>query len=346
MNPLNPKDSICILPKLSGLGGPTSFQGRLVQGLTQRGIAVHFNPADPSCRAILVIGGTKQLADIWQAKRRGVRIVQRLNGMNWIHRKRTTGLKHYLRSEYGNWNLSFIRRYFADHIVYQSQFARSWWQTRYRTVSATSSVIYNAVDLNIFTPEGAGTPPEDHIRLMIVEGHLGGGNEPGLENAARLSTLLAERIGEPVELMVVGDVPESLRKQIEFQTHAWISWAGVIPRDRIPETDRSAHLLFSADLNAACPNSVVEALACGLPVVAYATGSLPELIQESAGRVAPYGSNYWNLEPPVIENLVDAAVEVLSNLPAFRLGARKRAVENFGLDQMVESYLKDLLGDA
>jgi glycosyltransferase involved in cell wall biosynthesis len=117
----------------------------------------------------------------------------------------------------------------------------------------------------------------------------------------------------------------------------------VVGRDDIPAIDRSAHVLFSADLNAACPNSVIEALACGLPVVAYATGSLPELLEGDAGLVVPWGSNFWKLESPDIPILVDAAERVLGEQARFRAAARKRAEAAFGLDQMVEKYLAVLL---
>ena len=50
--------------------------------------------------------------------------------------------------------------------------------------------------------------------------------------------------------------------------------------ERIPAIDRSAHLLYSGDLNAACPNSVIEALACGLPVVASNVSVVPALIRD------------------------------------------------------------------
>jgi len=111
----------------------------------------------------------------------------------------------------------------------------------------------------------------------------------------------------------------------------------------VPALDRSAHVLFSADLNAACPNAVVEALACGLPVVAFDTGALPELIQNDAGRVVPYGSNYWNLEPPDIPALATAAAHILTNQEHYRAAARAHAAANFGLDAMVEQYLEALL---
>ena len=94
------------------------------------------------------------------------------------------------------------------------------------------------------------------------------------------------------------------------------SWTGSA-RD-IPELMRSSHLLFSAEINPPCPNSVIEALACGLPVVGFDTGSLRELIGDNAGRLAPYGGNPWKLEPPDVPALAKAAVEVLENQERFR----------------------------
>jgi glycosyltransferase involved in cell wall biosynthesis len=338
------KETICILPRLEGLGGPASFRARLVTGLARRGIRVHQDPRDPTCRALLVIGGTSRLNELLAARRRGLRLVQRLNGMNWIHRRRATGLRHFLKSEYNNFILALIRRWLAGRIVYQSGFARTWWQTVYGSVRAPARVIFNGVDLDQFHPSGPAERPLDRDRLLLVEGHLGGGNEMGLENAIALAQLLDGRSPRPVELAVVGDVPAALRLRMEDRAPGMVRWLGVLQRDAIPSADRSAHLLFSADLNAACPNSVVEALACGLPVVAFATGSLPELVQGSAGRVVPWGSNYWKLEPPDISALAEAALGILADSERFRLGARERAEEAFGLEEMVDKYVEALLG--
>jgi glycosyltransferase involved in cell wall biosynthesis len=340
--PAKSEGTICILPQMKGLGGPVSFQARLMAGLRKRGYTVHHDPFEKDCSAILVIGGISRMDILWRAHQGGVRIVQRLNGMNWMHRKIATGRRHYLRAEWNNFVLTTIRRQLADHVVYQSQFARTWWHTVHGQDRTSSSVIFNGVDLQIFNPEGPHQRPNDVYRVLLVEGHLGGGYEQGLKTAIQFAQLLNKSAPKPVELMVVGEVSPSVRKHWNSDFGLKIDWAGVVPREQIPQIDRSAHLLFSVDLNAACPNSVIEALACGLPVISFATGSLPELIEGDSGKVVPYGSNYWNVEPPDINALIGAACEMLSDPQRFRRAARARAEAAFGLDKMVDDYLKAL----
>jgi len=175
-----------------------------------------------------------------------------------------------------------------------------------------------------------------------VEGSLQGGYEAGLDTALELAQRLAEKFS--LELVVAGKVSEAVKKAYDSKSNFPIQWAGLVPHAEIPSLDRSAHLLYSADINAACPNSVIEALACGLPVAGFATGALPELVSADAGCLVPYGGDPWKLEPPDIPALAAACAQVLPDQPRFRLGARRRAVEAFGLDAMVDSYLGILLG--
>ncbi|NPV84542.1 MAG: glycosyltransferase family 4 protein [Anaerolineae bacterium] len=335
---------ICVLPKLSGVGGPASFYARLCAELGVRGIEVVDDPLGLQCEAVLVIGGTQRLFDLWQARRRGVRIVQRLNGMNWVHRRRFTGVRHFFRSEVNNRVLAFIRRYLAHCIVYQSQFTRSWWRTVYRNVKANERVVYNGVDLKEYAPCDRQALPQDFIRLLIVEGRMGGGHEYGLNIGYQLSQFLSRHADKKVEMVVVGDVPAHERERWKSEGNVQIRWSGIIPRHDVPALYRSSHLLYTAELNAACPNSVIEALACGLPVVGFATGAIPELIGEYAGRYVPYGGNHWVLDPPDVISLAGAAYEVLCNREVFSRAARQRAEEAFDVHKMVDLYLDALMG--
>jgi glycosyltransferase involved in cell wall biosynthesis len=333
---------IAILPAVDGMGGMTSFRLKFEAGLKARGVDVTHN-ADKATHAVLVVAGTRNLLPLWRAKRRGVRVVQRLDGINWVHRKKNTGLKHFLRAEYGNWILSFIRSRIATHILYQSEFSHRWWDDWFGKPTAPFSIVHNGVDLNIYHPNGVSDLPKDKFRILIVEGNLGGGYDMGLDHAVQLTETLAEQYHLPIELMVVGKISDEHQASVQSRSRIPIQWMGVVPREKIPEIDRSAHLLFSADINAACPNSVIEAMACGLPVIGFDTGALSELVFGDSGRVVAYGGDVWKLDRPDIASLAGAAVEILNHPNHFRQAARTQAEKALGLDTMTDRYIKVLL---
>lgn len=217
--------------------------------------------------------------------------------------------------------LAYTRRFLADRVVYQSNFTRDWWHDWYGKVNSPYSVIHNGVDLQAYSPDGPETRPEDHIRLQIVEGHLNQDNRLALENAYAFARALEQAAGRKVELAVIAEVQPALREELaQREPDAWVTYAGVVPRKDIPALSRSAHLRFSAEINASCPNSVVEALACGLPVAAFDSGALPELVQGDAGVVVPYGANPWKLEKPDFAALAWAALPILTEQERYRRG--------------------------
>ncbi|NCP86124.1 glycosyltransferase family 4 protein [bacterium] len=332
--------TLCITPRVHGTGGMVSFFYKFSAALERRGITVTTEVNDPSITAALILGGTRNLAGLWRLKRRGVRLVQRLDGINWIQRVKPAGWRHAWRAESGNLALAFIRRFLADEIIYQSEFSRRWWNGWYGELKTPFAVRHNGVDLNIYRPSEQVESPV--YRLLVVEGAFGGGYEGGLENAVRLAEATAPLLGRPLELAVAGEVAESLRVEWSGKSAAPIRWLGKLPREAVPALMNSAHALFSADVHPACPNAVIEALACGLPVVAYDTGSLSELVPDSAGRIAPYAANPWRLETPSVGPLARGLAVILQNQAGFRAGARARAEAAFGLDAMTETYLEHL----
>jgi glycosyltransferase involved in cell wall biosynthesis len=332
---------ICIVPRVEGRGGVTSFRLKFENGVRARGVDLTYDLSEPA-DAVLVLAGTRHLLRLWRARRRGPRIVQRLDGLNWVHRARWAGLRYTVRAIYGNANLSFIRSRLADHVIYQSQFIEHWWRDWYRPVTVPSSVILNGVDLSRYTPQGLHERPSSHYRILVVEGSMAGAQNTGLIHAAQLASMLSRKF--KIELTLVGHVDKRSKNMLREQTAFRIRYMDTIPREQIPWMMRSSHLLFSAEVNPPCPNSVIEALACGLPVVGFYTGSLPEIVQGDGGRLVPYGADQWKLKEPDIPMLAEVAVEVLQSQAQFRKAARERAELNFGVGKMVEEYLKVLLG--
>jgi N-acetyl-alpha-D-glucosaminyl L-malate synthase BshA len=89
--------------------------------------------------------------------------------------------------------------------------------------------------------------------------------------------------------------------------------------------------------------SALEAMACGVPVISSSVGGLPELIVHGqTGFIAEIGD---------IQRMAKYAIDLLTNEQKHRLFAeasRRRAVENFEMDQIVdqyESYYEKVLGE-
>ena len=317
-----------------------SFRLKFEQGLRARNIDVTHDLNDKS-DAVLVIAGTRFLLDLNRARRRGIRVVQRLDGINWVQRVKWSGVKYSVRAEYGNVMLATIRNRFADRVIYQSRFIRRWWEDWYGVAKAPATVIINGVDLNAYTHDGEHERPTNKYRMLLLEGSLARGLNSGLFHAVSVAEKLSAKY--PMEVVVAGTVDEATQQKL--RSNVSVKFLGTVPRADIPKLARSSHMMYCAEVNPPCPNSVIEALACGLPVIGFDSGSLKELVTEDAGCIVPYGTNPWKLETPNIEALALSAGEVLEKQDQFRAAARRRAESAFGLDQMVESYLKVLLDD-
>jgi glycosyltransferase involved in cell wall biosynthesis len=99
------------------------------------------------------------------------------------------------------------------------------------------------------------------------------------------------------------------------------------PAERAEVLGRAAALLHPIGFAEPFGLSVVEAMTCGTPVVAYPLGSMPEVVDEG---VTGY-----------LATSVAEAVGVLDDALKLDRGAvRARAVERFSADRMVEDYLR------
>lgn len=336
---MTPKRTLHMVTRIPGIAGPASFQRRFSHGLLERDIQVEYGwPESAATDAVMVIGGTRQLGQLQRVKRAGIPVIQRLNGMNWIQRRRFTGLGHLLRAELNNLLLRFVRRR-ADVIVYQSRFAQDWWEREAGVAKGKAFVVHNGVPLDRYSPDGLEKPPKDHIKVAVIEGRFGGGYEVGLDWALQLAEGVGKALRRDIQIVAAGAVENSVKDRYGDSIH----WLGVVQPESIPGLHRGAHFLFAADLHPACPNSVLEAMACGNPVAAFATGAIPELVDKASGAVVPYGADSWRLEPPNVQALVEAAIPLVERQNQYRRAARERAERDFGLDRMVQGYL-DALG--
>lgn len=342
------KISICLLPEVTSLGGPRSFQQNFIREGKKSGIAeFHFDPTRKDIDAFLVIGGPRRFfLTLLKARQKGIPVVQRLNGMNWVHRVNPSGARYSLHSEMANVVIALFRRFICSKIIYQSQFCLNRWNSTFGTLKKPQTIINNGIDISLYHPKADGEKQENERPIiLVVEGNLSRGLERGLYSAINLLPILSKKYGIIADLQIAGCVSEktvlAIReslKQGEFVDH--VEFLGVLEREQLIEYEQNADLLFSAEIATACPNAVIEAMACGLPVIGFDTGALKEIVGEG-GEIADYGSgmNYWKLDEPDIDALAVSASRVLSDPAPYRKHARDRAVSRFNITDIVSRYV-------
>ena len=342
--------SICLIPEAKSLGGPRTFQRNLIAWAEKTGAAeIHFDPTREDIGAYLVIGGPKKyLKQLLRARRKGIPVVHRLNGMNWIHRRRKCGLGYFLRAEAANLAIAFYRRFVCDRIIYQSPFCEKRWNTVYGQVRKPVKVIFNGTDLSGFTPGGSLPDLSECIRIVLAEGSFRYGMDFGLDAAAELAAGLTKRFGLKIIVHVAGKTDAEAEKRIARQAAASggaveFVFEGICSREKLIALEQNAALFFSSEIHAACPNAVIEALSCGLPVIGFDTGAQKDVV-ENGGIIVPYGADPWKLEKPDCGPLTDAAEKVIRENPAFRKAARRRAEAAFSMDRTASEYISFCLG--
>ncbi|MFF2488428.1 glycosyltransferase family 4 protein [Microbacterium sp. NPDC058062] len=105
----------------------------------------------------------------------------------------------------------------------------------------------------------------------------------------------------------------------------------VSAHDRPRVLGSAAALLHPVHFDEPFGLSVVEAMACGTPVVAYARGSMPELIDPGVTGIL--------VDPHADDRIRRAAAAVDRAVALDRGRVRTRARERFDADRMVDAYL-------
>jgi glycosyltransferase involved in cell wall biosynthesis len=326
---------ICIAMKPGDVGGPSSFVRKLTAGLERRGVATTYSLDDPPYDAVLVINATRELGALWRCKRAGIPIVQRLGGLNWAHRFLPVGLRGSVLAEVRNVMMSLVRARFADAVIYQSHYSQDMWDQKHGTARVPTKIVYNGVDLERFSPVGTCYESSASICLISVEGTLGA--DPWLI-PIRTSQQLIEQ-GRDAELLMFGQPRFGV--EAELSRYPFVNFKGVVPNHDLPLFYRAADVYIFTDVMMGwCPNSVIEALACGTPVVGFRAGVLPEMLGSLDEWCAEYGGNPWRMECPQGTNELAAIIlRLVETRAEASTAARQLAVERYDLDLMIDQYL-------
>jgi sugar transferase (PEP-CTERM/EpsH1 system associated) len=200
-------------------------------------------------------------------------------------------------------------------------------------------VLYNGVDTEKFSPNPLsaaqvrtelGVPDRRFLigsvgRLVPIKDH---------KTLLRAAEFLVDG-GLDIHVLLVGAGPEmpNLRNYVADSNSlaGRVTFAGA--SDRVPELLNAMDAFVLPSICEGMSNTILEAMACGVPVIVTRTGGNPELIEEgSSGFLFPPG------KVEMLSALLSRLVESSATRREFGACGRRRAVEQFSLAGMMQRY--------
>lgn len=239
-----------------------------------------------------------------------------------------------------NWKYNLLRRAarpFVSNYIAVSRDLETWLRLAIGVPPRKLHHIYNGVDSAKFHPR-QGSRPEFAHPGCIVFGSVGRmvavKDYPTLTAAfIHLMRQQPDR-AERARLVIVGDGPAraTCLDMLQGAGLAHLAW---LPGERhdIPDIMRMLDVFVLPSKNEGISNTILEALASGLPVVATAVGGNVELVEE--------GVNGMLVQPGDVADMAQALLAYLdtpARITEQGANARQHAEQRFSIPVMAEAY--------
>ncbi len=168
-------------------------------------------------------------------------------------------------------------------------------------------VVYNGIDVQEFFPDYSKQNP-NHFQIVCVSRVT---PRKGIRFLVQAFKVLESRY-KHVRMLVVGDGNE--KKSLEDLVRSLgledkIVFLGVVAHEKVLEYYQKANVFVLPSLNEGMSNTMLEALACGLPVVATDTGGTKELITDGVNGLIVKMKDSNDLVEKIEKLILDSELE-------------------------------------
>ncbi|MDG1833522.1 MAG: glycosyltransferase family 4 protein, partial [Verrucomicrobiota bacterium] len=228
----------------------------------------------------------------------------------------------------------------AHHVFFQSEYCRRAAHKHLGDRDRPGEVLYNAVDTAQFTPNDS-IQTEGRIRFLVT-GRFGRHHQYRLEVAVS-GLRVARDAGLDACLTLAGQFDSEMlveiRQQINrLELQEFVKIPGSFSQADAPNIYRAADIFLLTTHQDACPNAVLEAMACRLPVLHSSNGGVSELVGTEAGIGLECPEDWETPRPPTAEALGAGMVEIAGRRKAMSQAARARAVDRFDIQPWIQRH--------
>jgi sugar transferase (PEP-CTERM/EpsH1 system associated) len=300
-------------------------------------------------------GVRRQIHRLCRDMRPDILHTRNLSGLDAVLPARFAGVPHFVHGEHG-WDIDDLRGEsrkrillrqlhspLIDRYVTVSHDLRRYLIERVHIDPRRIVQIYNGVDTARFhsgsaTPRASVIPIDFATRDSIVIGTVG--RLQPVKDQATLLRAFARVVGrrpdyrQRLRMVIIGDGPQfetlnALAESLGIAALTWLTGAS----SSVPELVRCFDVFVLPSLNEGISNTILEAMASGVPVIATAVGGNIEIVQE--GR---WGRMFAPGDVKELSELIEAYVEHPTMRDAHGRAARLVATERFDLMTMVTRY--------
>lgn len=181
-------------------------------------------------------------------------------------------------------------------------------------------VIHNGIDHNIFKPVAKG---QNKVIQVLFCGNL------TMRKGAQWLVPIAELLKPGIEIIYT----TGLRATGSLTKHSRLRCIGPIPHQQMPQVFHQADILLFPTVREGLSLAAMEAMSCGLPIVASNCSSLPELIEDKKGGFLCQVGDVLGFAEKI--NLLADDAKQRKEMGAYN---RVKVEEQFTLKKMVDSY--------
>lgn len=245
---------------------------------------------------------------------------------------------------------AFIRIILADHVIYQSKFSQKIHSHFF--CKKPYSIIVNGAEYVGSKISKEIEPNGEKIRVVTLYDEWRPSKR--IHELIRFIKWANEEAKVPIELTIIG---YSGKTSICFCKDDLFtleneSYIKSIPKFKI-FTDEMKSILLTSDayltfsFRDACPNTVVESMAYGLPVVAVASGGLPDIVGD-AGVLIPvndfengfYCAHRYECDFPEVKynDILEGVKKIIKNKQYYRGLVAKRFQDELSIEKVSTKY--------
>ncbi|MBU2544891.1 glycosyltransferase family 4 protein [Patescibacteria group bacterium] len=202
----------------------------------------------------------------------------------------------------------------ADAVMISSKADIDYIIKKYKTNPALLHYVPNYIDTDLFKPMKI----EKENRIITVA---------KLENQKNLQNLIEAVRGLDIKLIIFGS--GSLHKELKILAPVNVEIRNNISNNDLPEEINKSKLFILPSFYEGCPKALLEAMACGVPVIATNVTGIKEIIKDNQNGYLCGTS---------IESIKEKIKEVLANESP--VNGRKTIIENFGLEKSLEREIE------